>query len=72
MLRGQKGFFILDDAFLTSDAERLGRQFDMLRDLAEDGWQIIYFSVKDETRRVLNDDIEAERVNLHELQSIHR
>ena len=72
MLRGQKGFFILDDPFLTSDAERLGRQFEMLRDLAEDGWQIIYFSVKDETRRVLNDDIEARRVDLHELESIHQ
>lgn len=72
MLGGQKGFFILDDPFLTSDTQRLARQFRILRDLSEAGWQIIYFSVKDETRRVLNDDIEAERVHLHELQSIHR
>ncbi len=71
ILGGEKGFFILDDPFLTSDAERLARQFQILRDLSEAGWQIIYFSVKDETRRVLNEDIEARRVDLHELQSIH-
>ena len=72
ILGGEKGFFILDDPFLTSDAERLGRQFRMLQGLSDAGWQIIYFSVKDETRRVLNDDIEARRVAFHELQSIHR
>jgi len=72
ILGGEKGFFILDDPFLTSDTERLCRQFQILRELTESGWQIIYFSVKDETRRVLNDDIEAKKVDLHELQSIHR
>ena len=42
------GFFIIDDAFLSSDRDRLRRQFKILKKLAGSGWSIVYFSVKDE------------------------
>ncbi len=42
------GFFIIDDAFLSSDRHRLEKQFEILKKLADRGWSIIYFSVKDE------------------------
>lgn len=42
------GFFIIDDAFLSSDSGRLARQFKVLKRLADRGWSIVYFSVKDE------------------------
>jgi len=42
------GFFIIDDAFLSSDRQRLRKQFEILKKLADRGWSIIYFSVKDE------------------------
>jgi len=48
ILGGGNGFFILDDAFLSSDSGRLVRQFKVLKRLADNGWSIIYFSVKDE------------------------
>jgi len=44
----RKGFFIIDDAFLSSDSTRLERQFKLLDRLAGRGWSIIYFTVKDE------------------------
>ena len=48
ILGGGNGFFIIDDAFLSSDSTRLSRQFKVLKRLADRGWSIIYFSVKDE------------------------
>jgi len=42
------GFFIIDDAFLSSDTQRLKKQFKVLKRLADRGWSIVYFSVKDE------------------------
>lgn len=41
-------FMVMDDPFLTSDRERLITQFDVLTKLIERGWQVIYFTVKDE------------------------
>ncbi|MCK5566909.1 MAG: hypothetical protein KAI62_03290, partial [Actinomycetia bacterium] len=45
-----KGFFIMDDAFLASDRYRIKSQFKILKKLADRGWSILYFSVKDEVR----------------------
>ena len=49
-LFGEPGFFILDDPFLKSDNIRLKKQIELLHLLAEKGWQIIYFSAKDEIK----------------------
>ncbi len=50
LLNEQSGFFIMDDPFLKADENRLQQQLDMLFDLAENGWQIIYFSAKKEVK----------------------
>ena len=72
LLMNEPGFLILDDPFLASDSERLLNQIDILRSLVVEGWQIIYFSVKDEIYNALENDINSEAVILHKLQSIHQ
>lgn len=44
------GFFILDDAFLTSDYERREKLVQLCQDLSYHGWQILYFTVDDHLR----------------------
>jgi uncharacterized protein YhaN len=48
ILEGSPGFFIMDDAFLTSDPNRLKSQVRLLEKLSKKGWQIIYFTMKNE------------------------
>ena len=47
-----RGFFIMDDAFMSSDEYRLENQFKILKKLAVSGWTIIYFSVKSEIKNL--------------------
>ena len=53
LLGDQHGFFILDDALLSSDGKRLERQVTVLKDMTNDGWQIIYFTSKDDALRAM-------------------
>lgn len=55
LLNEKTGFFIFDDPFLKSDQKRLGHQLDVLLNFASKGWQIIYFSAKEEVRDYLKD-----------------
>ncbi len=48
LLKENTGFFIFDDAFITSDTDRLRNQFNILKEFARNKWQIIYFSNKRE------------------------
>ena len=48
ILGDESGFLIMDDIFLSYDTERLEEAFDILKKLADMGWQIIYFTAKDE------------------------
>ena len=57
LLEGEKGFFLLDDPFLRADGDRLRYLTDFLFDLVDRGWQVIYFSAKDEVRRLLEGKI---------------
>jgi uncharacterized protein YhaN len=70
LLRNRKGFFILDDPFVKSDGERLRRQLEVLLDFSLRGWQIIYFSAKDEVRTVLQKYIEQNQVNLQPVPAV--
>jgi len=70
LLEGEKGFLLLDDPFLTSDAHRLPRQLNILLDLVNRSWQIIYFSVKFEVLEVLKKAIEKGFANLVELEPL--
>ena len=69
-MKGKKGFFIMDDPFVKADPDRLERQIEMLRKIAELGWQVLYFSAKGEIKEVLEEDIEKGTINHVEIQSI--
>jgi len=71
ILGGEPGFLLLDDPFLTSDSKRLPRQLEILKQMAGEGWQIVYFSVKDEVRSSLQTLIKNKCVDLFEFPSIH-
>lgn len=63
LLHSEKGFFILDDPFIKSDIQRIERQIDTLKKIHNMGWQIIYFSCKNEIKDVLLDDINSGKIN---------
>jgi len=70
LLKGKKGFFVMDDPFVKADPDRLERQIEMLRKISELGWQVIYFSAKGEVREALEEDIEKGAINHVEIQGI--
>lgn len=70
LLKGEKGFFIMDDPFVKADPDRLQRQIEMLKKTSELGWQVMYFSAKGEVRDALEEDIKKGAVNHVEIQSI--
>ncbi len=63
LLKGEKGFFIMDDPFVKADFERLKAQIEVLLEISSYGWQIIYFSAKDEVKAVLENNIKKGIVN---------
>jgi DNA repair exonuclease SbcCD ATPase subunit len=67
---GQPGFFILDDPFIKADSVRLQEQMAVLKKIAGDGWQILYFSAKGEVKHVLAKDIQAGKVDLVSLPGL--
>ncbi len=70
ILKGKKGFFIMDDPFIKADTDRLHRQLEMLMKISELGWQVIYFSAKGEVIENLNKGIKNGLINYIELQDI--
>ena len=70
LLKGNKGFFIMDDPFVKSDEIRLKRQIKMLMNISKMGWQILYFSAKGEIRDILKSYIKNEKINFIEIDGI--
>jgi DNA repair exonuclease SbcCD ATPase subunit len=70
LLKGQTGFFIMDDPFIKADPDRLRRQVEMLKVFSDLDWQIIYFSAKEEIRDILSKDIDRGIVKRIEIQRI--
>ena len=70
LLKSEKGFFILDDPFLKSDSKRLRQQLEMLVELSHQGWQILYFSAKDEIVSTLSHHIDSGIISLQEAPQI--
>jgi len=64
LLGPEKGFLILDDPFLKADTQRLQAQLEMLREIARAGWQILYFTAKEEVKRALQEAIASGDVAL--------
>ncbi|MDW7728382.1 MAG: AAA family ATPase [Bacillota bacterium] len=57
LLKGGRGFFILDDPFIKADPVRLKSMLEMLMEVCRRGWQILYFSSKGEIKEALKDKI---------------
>ncbi|MFW9829669.1 MAG: ATP-binding protein, partial [Candidatus Thorarchaeota archaeon] len=70
VLNGNTGFLILDDPFIKSDPKRLSRQINLLKRISSLGWQIIYFSCKDEILSNLKPEIENKNINFIELPNL--
>ena len=70
LLKGNKGFFIMDDPFVKSDEIRLKRQIKMLMNISKMGWQILYFSAKREVRDALKSYIKNETINFVGIKGI--
>lgn len=67
LLKGEKGFFIVEEPFVHADSERLLNQFDMLRSLSKAGWQTIYFTAKDEIGVGLPKQMDVDLIELQRL-----
>ena len=70
LLKGKKGFFIMDDPLVKADPDRLRRQIQTLKKISELGWQVMYFSAKGEIKDALKEDIKADAINYVEVQGI--
>jgi predicted nuclease with TOPRIM domain len=55
LLGGEGGFLILDDPFVRADQGRLRRQLEALRTAVADGWQVLYFTAKQEVLQAVAD-----------------
>ncbi|HHX87975.1 MAG TPA: AAA family ATPase [Firmicutes bacterium] len=62
LLAGGRGFFILDDPFIKADPDRLRILLNMLLQVADSGWQVLYFSAKGEVRDTLQGELQSGRV----------
>jgi len=67
ILEGSPGFFIMDDAFLSSDDKRLKSQVELLEKLSKKGWQIIYVTTKKEALENISNITENEVITLKQL-----
>jgi peptidoglycan hydrolase CwlO-like protein len=70
LLKGNKGFFIMDDPFVKADPDRLKRQIETLKNITKLGWQVLYFSAKGEIHDALKMDIENGTVNYIKCQGL--
>ena len=52
LMRGNKGFLLLDDPFVKADHIRLRKQLEMIANIAHWGWQVIYFTAKNEVMEI--------------------
>lgn len=68
ILESHYGFFIMDDAFLSADEDRLQNQMAILQRIAKEGWQIIYFTMKREALEALEHVTTNDRIELNTLQ----
>ncbi|WP_414837431.1 ATP-binding protein [Candidatus Nanosalina sp. VS9-1] len=59
---GKPGFLILDNAFVHSDTERIRKEIDFLKELEKEGWQIIYFTFRDDVREILEEETEVKEL----------
>ncbi|GAH65838.1 unnamed protein product, partial [marine sediment metagenome] len=69
LLQDNPGFFILDDPFIKADSMRLKNQISLLRIISQLGWQVLYFTCKDEIVNSFRPDINDNTLNFLELKN---
>lgn len=69
LLHENPGFFILDDPFIKADSMRLKNQISLLKIISQLGWQVLYFTCKDEILNIFRPDINDNTLNFLELKS---
>ncbi len=67
LLKGNKGFFIMDDPFIKADSNRLKIQLEILKEISIWGWQCLYFTAKEEVRDFFKKDIHSGFINYFEV-----
>lgn len=67
LLAGKKGFFIMDDPFVKADRRRLVQQVNILKKICDSGWQVVYFTAKDEVKEVLEREIEEKKIHFYRM-----
>jgi DNA polymerase III delta prime subunit len=67
LLKGEGGFFIVEEPFIHSDTERLLKEFDLLKNLSKRGWQTLYFTAKDEVKQELPKQMDVDIIELKRL-----
>lgn len=60
---GDPGFLILDNAFVHSDKKRVRKELEFLKKLEDGGWQIIYFTFREDVKGLLNEIGEIEELD---------
>ncbi len=70
ILGEEPGFFVMDDPFLASDMGRLREQVSILKELAQEGWQIIYFTSKEEVVTAFREMVGVKAKSLNTLQGL--
>ena len=68
ILDNDVGFLIMDDIFLSYDKDRLLEGIRVLKKLSDLGWQIIYFTAKDEIRDAFSEISDYKLIELELLQ----
>jgi DNA repair protein SbcC/Rad50 len=71
LLKPEKGFFIMDDPFIKSDMYRIERQMNVLKKICNSGWQVLYFSCKNEIKDILSNDIKNKNINYIDINWIN-
>ena len=69
LLQENPGFFILDDPFIKADSMRLKNLISLLRIITQLGWQVLYFTCKDEIVDSFRPDIDDNTLNFLELKN---
>lgn len=67
LLKGEEGFFIVEEPFIHADPERLLKEFKILKNLSKRGWQTIYLTAKEEIKEGLPKKIDVDLIELERL-----
>ncbi|GAB3705227.1 ATP-binding protein [Halorubrum pallidum] len=64
LLGSTPGFLLLDDPFLAADPDRLNQGFQTLQELADDGWQILYLTAKQEVSETMVEEYDLNHTKM--------